>query len=81
MINISIEAIHPHSRGKLYRIRIEEKTISRLFTFHASGRIRKWGLHDRAVIEALLSPEEVLRGHHMRLIAHRRSEEHLIRIV
>jgi len=81
MMEISIKAIHAHSRGKIYKTGVEGAAISVLLTFHALERIRKWRLQDREVLEALLSLEEVLRGHHLRFIAHRRSEEHIIRVV
>jgi hypothetical protein len=81
MMRIKITAIHAHSRGKVYEIDIEGKAISILLTFHALERMQKWRLSDSVVLETLLLPEEVLRGHRGRFIAHRRAEEHIIRVV
>lgn len=80
-MEIIVKSIDIHSRGKIYRVEIDGKAISVLLTFHALERIRKWQLDDRFVLETLLSPEEVLRGHHQRFIAHRRFNEHIIRVV
>jgi len=80
-MQFSVTVVHNHARGKVYLIMVGAKEISILFTFHALERIQKWALTDRAVIEAILWPEEVLRGHRQRFIAHRRSGEHILRIV
>lgn len=80
-MEFSITAVHDHARGKVYRINVDDKDIPILFTFHALQRIHKWALTDLSVLEAILSPEEVLRGHRQRFIAHRRSGEHVLRIV
>ncbi|MBI3059038.1 MAG: DUF4258 domain-containing protein [Deltaproteobacteria bacterium] len=45
------------------------------------GRMRRWNLRDRQVLRALLFPEEVLRGHRNRFIAHRRAGRHVVRVV
>lgn len=80
-MEFSVTAVHNHSRGKAYQIMADGREISILLTFHALERMQKWALTDRGVLEAILSPEEVLRGHRQRFIAHRRSGEHVLRIV
>jgi hypothetical protein len=66
---IGIEA---HTRGKMYKIRADGKLATLLLTFHALERADRWKLSDRQIIRTLLEPEEVLRGHRNRYIAHRR---------
>jgi len=68
-------------KGSLYRIRVQGKEIEVFITHHADWRTRKWGLRVDKVIEALIYPDEVLRGHGGRFIAHRVTNRHLIRII
>lgn len=44
-------------------------------------RIVTWRLTEQAVLRTLLFPEEVLRGHRGRFIAHRRAGRHIVRAV
>jgi hypothetical protein len=68
-------------RRKIYEVAAEEKRIPILFTFHSLERIARWRLTERTVLQALLFPEEVVRGHRNRYIAHRRSRGHVVRAV
>lgn len=70
-----------HSRGKVYTLKVQEKTIKILFLFHAIERIKKWDIKEELVVETLLSPEEIVVGHRNRYIAHRRYGNHLVRAV
>jgi len=70
-----------HSKGELYTIKIQEKTIKILFLAHAIERIKKWNVEEEMVAETLLLPEEVIVGHMGRYIAHRRYGDHLVRAV
>ena len=58
-----------------------DKTQGRLLTFHALERTRRWKLTDRQVILALLAPDEVLKGHRNRFIAHRKVSTHVVRAI
>lgn len=80
-MTIEIVDILPHPKGMLYTLRISEEIIRILFLFHAIGRIKKWGIIDKMVVETLLLPEEVMTGHRDRYIAHRRYGNHLVRDV
>ena len=51
-----------HNRGKVYTIRVQEKTVKILFLFHAIERIKKWNIKEEMVAESLLLPEEVIIG-------------------
>ena len=80
-MTIEILEKQTHSKGEVYTIRIQEKTIKMLFLFHAIERIKKWNIKEEMVLESLLLPEEVIIGHRNRYIAHRRYGEHLVRAV
>ena len=79
MIEILSENAHP--RGRMYSVSVEGKECQVLVTHHALGRLGRWGLEVESVIKALLKPNEVVTGHHSRFIAHRPTNEHLIRII
>jgi|SRR5712691_5053605 hypothetical protein len=81
MQQITIVAVLVHARGKVYKVMVDGKTVLILLTFHVLERIAKWQLTVQAVLHALLFPEEVLRGHRGRFIAHRRKQRHVVRAV
>jgi uncharacterized protein YuzE len=60
-MNLTIDAIEAHARGKVYTVTADGRAVSILLTSHALGRIAQWRLAVERVIEALLWPEEVLR--------------------
>ncbi len=68
-------------RGRVYSLKVGEREIRILLTFHAVDRARAWNLKDEHVLSAILYPEEVLIGHGDRFIAHKRRGRHLIRVV
>jgi hypothetical protein len=78
---IEIIDIQSHNKGKIYTIRIQDKTVRILFLAHAIERIKKWNIKDEMVAETLVLPEEVIIGHRNRYIAHRRYGGHLVRAV
>lgn len=43
--------------------------------------VARWRLTDQGVLAALLAPEEVLRGHRGRFIAHRRARGRVLRVI
>ncbi|MBI4536457.1 MAG: DUF4258 domain-containing protein [candidate division NC10 bacterium] len=81
MVRAIIRGIHDHPQGREYHVAAGSSVLRVLLTFHALDRMGRWGLTDRKVVQALLGPEEVLRGHRGRFIAHRRSGEHVVRVV
>jgi hypothetical protein len=80
-MTLTIRAIAPHARGEIYTVMVDGQTVSVLLTFHVLMRITQWRLTVQSVLEALLWPEEVLRGHHGRFIAHRRKKSHVVRVI
>ena len=80
-LKFKILEIQAHVRGKNYRINADGKIVSLVLTFHALERTQRWKLTDRQVILALLVPDEVLRGHRNRYIAHRKRGTHVLRAI
>ncbi|OGL45299.1 MAG: hypothetical protein A2W05_08635 [Candidatus Schekmanbacteria bacterium RBG_16_38_10] len=79
--NFKIKNKVKHLKGIIYNVEVKRKIIQILITFHAQSRIRKWELTEAQVIETLLKPEEVLKGHYGRYIAHRKYNNHLMRAI
>ena len=80
-LKFKILEIQAHVRGKNYRINADGKIVSLVLTFHALERTQTWKLTDRQVILTLLVPDEVLRGHRNRYIAHRKRGTHVLRAI
>jgi hypothetical protein len=80
-MKLIVHSTQPHERGRVYSVAVEGNRLKILLTFHALGRMAKWRLTDEVVLQALLDPEEVLRGHHNRFIAHRRARGHVVRVI
>jgi hypothetical protein len=80
-MKLNILADGQHERGRLYQLEVDGESISVLLTAHALTRSTRWKLTPVQVLGALLLPEEVLRGHRNRFIAHRRAGHHVIRVV
>ena len=80
-VPIEVDSVEPHRRGKIYRMRIGGKVVKILVTFHCLKRMEKWDIDINDLLGTLLFPEEVLKGHFDRYIAHKRSGDHIIRTV
>jgi len=80
-LSIVIIDRNPHPKGVLFGCGKKGKVVKILFLTHAMDRMTKWELTPEIVVESLLSPEEVLLGHHKRFIAHRRYGAHLLRAI
>lgn len=79
----SVEIVGPrlHNKGLIYTFRSLDWEISVLFSNHSLERAAKWGLSVKTIAECLLFPDEVLRGHFGRYIAHMVIGTHLVRAV
>jgi Domain of unknown function (DUF4258) len=78
---IHIASTVAHVRGQLYHVLVAGKMVSIVLTFHALERIAQWRLTVAGVLQTILFPEEVLRGHRGRFIAHRRVQTHVVRVI
>jgi hypothetical protein len=61
-MKVAIKEKRPHARGYVYDARVGKEEVSVLLTFHSLERAERWRLTERQVVEAVLCPEEVLRG-------------------
>ena len=80
----SVIRLEPHERGSVHVLAAGKRTVRILVTAHARHRIQLWRLAVRTVLRTLLFPEEVLRGHRGRFIAHIahwRRRNHVVRVV
>ena len=80
-MKIEIIKIEEHDRGKIFTFSIGDEQRKILYLFHALDRIQKWRLTTELIAETMLLPEEIVIGHRMRYIAHKRYNDHLIRAV
>ena len=80
-MKLDVVSIRDHPRGRIYEVKAGRKAVRIRFSFHALQRITTWQITERKVLEALLFPDEVVRGHRNRFIAHRRYGSHLVRAV
>lgn len=81
-VQFTIKEVVPCTRGKLYTVETSGEKVTLLFLHHAIERMQKWRLCEKQVIETLLFPEEVIRGHSGRYIAQRRyGNVHILRAV
>ena len=80
-MTLRIIDVEQHARGKIYNVNADGKAVRLLITFHALERMQRWKLSHRQILRALLEPEEVLRGHRNRYVAHRRSGRHVVRVI
>jgi len=80
-MKIEIIKIEDHDRGKIFTFSIGDEQRKILYLFHALDRIQKWRLTPELVAETMLLPEEIVSGHRMRYIAHKRYDDHLVRAV
>jgi hypothetical protein len=78
---LTVVAVHAHRRGTIHEVTAHGKSVSILLTFHALERMAQWQLVTYDVLQALLFPEEVIRRHRGRFIAHQRSGQHVIRAI
>jgi hypothetical protein len=78
---LTTDLIEPHPRGEVYTLTVDGQRVAILLTFHALRRIVQWRLTVQNGLETLLWPEEALRGHRSRFIAHCRQKNHVVRVV
>jgi len=71
----------PHEKGVLFIFEKWGKKVKILFLNHAIDRMKRWQLTAGEVGDTLLEPEEVLKGHYNRFIAHKCYGEHVLRAV
>jgi hypothetical protein len=68
-------------RGMLFEIKANETVIRVMFTWHSLDGAGDYDISTNELLNFLIHPEEVIRGHANRFIAHRRLNHHLARVV
>ena len=68
-------------RGKLFEVKVNEKVIRVVLTWHALDGADDYNISVNELINFLIYPEEVIRGHVNRFIAHKRLNRHLARVI
>jgi len=68
-------------KGKLFEIKSDDKVIRVIVTWHAPDGAEDYDISTNELLDLLIDPEEVTRGHACRFIAHRRLNHHLTRVV
>ena len=69
-------------RGKTFLLKIMKRIQALLFTWHAIDTLNEYGLTPEDVVRVLVAPDEIVRGHGERYVAHKKlSEEYLLRVV
>jgi hypothetical protein len=68
-------------RGKLFEVKVNKKVIRVVLTWHALEGADDYNFSASELLNFLISPEEVIRGHVNRFIAHKRLNRHLTRVI
>mgnify|MGYP000238679932 CR=1 FL=1 len=79
MIEILSESDVP--RGKIIVIRVREIKITMLLTKHLLDAAEDYSFKIENVLHAVIFPDEVVRGHSGRFVAHKLLNDYLVRIV
>jgi len=80
--NITITRIEETVRGKLLAVEIEKgENITILLTWHLLDSAEEYNFTIDEVIQYILFPDEVVRGHGGRFVAHKRLNSYLVRVV
>jgi len=68
-------------RGKLFEVKVNGKTIRIVITWHALDGADDYNISVKKLLNFLIHPEEVIRGHANRFIAHKILNRHLARVI
>ncbi len=68
-------------KGKYLEVDCENQLVKIIFTWHSLDAIKDYEMTLENILNFLLYPEEVVKGHANRYIAHRRLNHHLARVV
>ena len=68
-------------RGKRIEVKVNKKVILVVLTWHALDGADDYNITANELLNFLISPEEVIRGHVNRFIAHKRLNRHLTRVI
>ena len=81
MMSIKIIKSTDVPRGKLFEVKVTEEVIRIVLTWHALDGADDYNISANELPNFLIYPEEVIRGHVNRFIAHKRLNRHLARVI
>ncbi len=67
--------------GRLFEVKSDTKVIHVVLTWHALDGADEYNISANELINFLIYPEEVIRGHANRFIAHKGLNRHLARVI
>ncbi len=68
-------------RGKIITVKVEECEITLLLTNHLLDAAEEYEVKLKDILNAVLFPDEVVRGHSGRFVAHKLLNDYLVRVV
>jgi len=68
-------------RGKIIILKVGDVEVTVLLTNHLLDAAKEYSLEVEEVLNAVLFPDEVIRGHSRRFVAHKLLNDYLIRVV
>jgi hypothetical protein len=68
-------------RGKLFEVKVNGEAIRVVLTWHALDGADDYNISVNELLNFLIYPEEVIKGHVNRFIAHKRLNRHLARVI
>ncbi len=68
-------------RGRTIVIKIGESKLTILLTRHLLDAAKDYSLEIKSVLYALVFPDEVIRGHSGRFVAHKLLNDYMVRVV
>jgi len=77
-MNITIISEKITRRGKIITLKVDEREVTLLLTNHLLDAAEEYGVGMERVLSALLFPDEVIRGHSGRFVAHKLLNDYLI---
>ena len=69
------------SRGKIIEIEVKNVRITLLLTWHLLDALRDYDFKVEDVLEIVIFPDEVVRGHNKRFVAHKLLNDYIVRAV
>ena len=70
-MNITIISEKITRRGKIITLKVDEREVTLLLTNHLLDAAEEYDVGMESVLSALLFPDEVVRGHSGRFVAHK----------
>ena len=80
-MNLEVLSERDVPRGKIVVVRVKETEVTILLTRHLLDAAKDYNFKIEDVLYAVIFPDEVVRGHSGRLVAHKLLNSYLVRVV